>query len=318
MMKILGGLFAGLGAGALALVAAGAIAAAPRAGVGSGRPAITGISHLAIYSADAAASEHFYAFVLGARKGADPEDARGVRYYFSPRQFVEILPLPPGAGPSRLAHAAWNTDDVAGLRAWLVARGAHQVSEVTRGADGSRWFEARDPEGNEVQFVQPVGHGDAPSRGAISGRIIHIGYAVHDRAAQDRFYRDLLGFRPYWYGAMKPGAVDWVSQQAPDGKDWLEYMMVGAGSTVPLERVDANQLGVLNHFSLGVVNMEAAVTRMIAGGRLSPRHDGPSMGLDGKWQANFYDPDGTRVELMEFQPVMKPCCSSFTAASPTH
>jgi hypothetical protein len=39
------------------------------------------------------------------------------------------------------------------------------------------------------------------------------------------------------------------------------------------------------------------------------------MGKDGKWQANLYDPDGTRVELMEFQPVMKPCCSPFTAES---
>ena len=59
---------------------------------------------------------------------------------------------------------------------------------------------------------------------------------------------------------------------------------------------------MLDHFSLGVRNMEASVTTLIAGDRLSPRHDGPQMGLDGKWQANLYDPDGTRVELMEFQP----------------
>lgn len=108
-----------------------------------------------------------------------------------------------------------------------------------------------------------------------------------------------------------------MSQQVPDGRDWLEYMMVGPGSDVAIEKVDANQLGVLNHLSLGVPNMEAAVTRMIAQDRLSPRHDGPQMGRDGKWQANFYDPDGTRVELMEFQPSSKPCCSPFTAASPT-
>jgi hypothetical protein len=42
------------------------------------------------------------------------------------------------------------------------------------------------------------------------------------------------------------------------------------------------------------------------------------MGKDGKWQANLYDPDGTRVELMEFQPVTDPCCSPFTAPSPTN
>jgi len=115
---------------------------------------------------------------------------------------------------------------------------------------------------------------------------------------------------------MKAGAIDWVSQQVPDGTDWIEYMMVGPGSTTPLDHVDANQLGVLNHLSLGVPNMEAAVTTLIDQDRLSPRHDGPQMGRDGKWQANLYDPDGTRVELMEFQPVTKPCCSPFTAESP--
>jgi len=93
-------------------------------------------------------------------------------------------------------------------------------------------------------------------------------------------------------------------------------MMVGEGSDVTLDKVDARQLGVLNHVSLGVVNMQAAVTTLYRENRLSPRHDGPQMGLDGKWQANFYDPDGTRVELMEFRPAMKPCCSPFTGESP--
>ena len=128
----------------------------------------------------------------------------------------------------------------------------------------------------------------------------------------------MLGFRPYWYGAMQPGRVDWVSQQVPDGHDWLEYMLVGEGSDTPLDHVDARALGVLNHFSIGVPNMEKAVTVLIDQDRLSPRHDGPQMGKDGKWQANLYDPDGTRVELMEFQPVTKPCCSAFTAESPAN
>jgi catechol 2,3-dioxygenase-like lactoylglutathione lyase family enzyme len=280
------------------------------------RPPITGISHLAVYSADLAQSDRFYAGKLGARKAADPEDAKGVRYYFSPQQFVEVLPLPPGQGLSRLAHIGWNTTDAAGLRAWLLAHGATGLGPLQTAADGARWFTAHDPEGNEVQFVQPATRDAAAEPGAISGRMIHVGFLVHDRAAEDRFYRDLLGFRPYWHGAMRADATDWISQQVPDGHDWLEYMMVGDGSTTPLDRVDGRELGVLNHFSLGVRNMEASVTTLIAGDRLSPRHDGPQMGLDGKWQANLYDPDGTRVELMEFQPVMKPCCSDFTAESP--
>jgi len=281
------------------------------------RPAITGISHLAVYTADPAASEDYYGRILGGRKAPDPEDAHGVRYYFSAQQFIEVLPLGPNPGLSRMAHVGWNTKDAAALRTYLIAHKYPGVSALQHGPDGALWFSTQDPEGNEVQFVQPATADAKPEPGAISGRIIHIGYMVHDRAAEDRFYRDLLGFRPYWHGAMKPEATDWVSQQAPDGHDWLEYMMVGPGSTTPLNHVDARELGVLNHFSLGVKNMEAAVTVLIGGNRLSPRHDGPSMGLDGKWQANLYDPDGTRAELMEFKPVTKPCCSEFTAESPS-
>jgi catechol 2,3-dioxygenase-like lactoylglutathione lyase family enzyme len=297
----------------MALLPATLAAAPPPAG---DRPTITGVSHLAVYSTDAAKTRDFYTRVLGARQGSDPENPAGTRYYFSPSQFVEVLPAPARHGPSMLAHVAYATPDAAGLRNWLAGNGMTGLSPVQRSAGGERWFTTHDPEGNEVQFVQGASADMTAMPGAISGRIIHVGYAVHDRAKEDGFYRRLLGFRPYWYGAFDASKVDWVSQQVPDGHDWLEYMMVGPGSDVPMEKVDANQLGVLNHLSLGVRNMEAAVTTLYRENRLSPRHDGPQMGLDGKWQANFYDPDGTRIELMEFQPVSKPCCSTFTAKSP--
>jgi catechol 2,3-dioxygenase-like lactoylglutathione lyase family enzyme len=303
---------------ALILAAVAALAGTAPAAQPVSRPAITGVSHLAVYTADPVASDDFYRRVLGASKVADPEDQGGVRYLFSDRQYVEVLPLPAGHGPSRLAHVAYTTADAAALRRYLIGRGVKAVTALATATTGERWFATRDPEGNEVRFVQPVGGGARVKPGAISGRIIHIGYAVRNRAAEDGFYRELLGFRPYWHGAMKEGATDWISQQVPDGHDWLEYMMVGPGSTTDEARIDTRELGVLNHLSLGVSNMEAAVTRLIAEDRLSPRHDGPQMGLDGKWQANLYDPDGTRVELMEFQPVTKPCCSPFTADSPTH
>lgn len=299
--------------GALAIVLG--LAAASSSAQPAKRPAVTGISHIAVYSRDLDASDHFYRFILGGVRSPDPEDLHGVRYYFGPQQFVEVLPAPAAQGSSMLAHVAYTTPDAAALRRYFAGSGT-TPSELRTGPDGSRWFSLRDPEGNALQFVQPGTFRAKASAAAISSRIIHIGYLVHDRAAEDRFYRSMLGFRPYWFGAMKENAVDWVSQQVPDGHDWLEYMMVGPGSTVPEDHVNARELGVLNHVSLGVPNMEGAVTRLYAENRLSERHDGPSMGRDGKWQANLYDPDGTRVELMEFHAVAKPCCSTFTAADP--
>ena len=281
------------------------------------RPAITGISHMCVYASDPVASDHFYGHVLGASKGSDPLNPSGTLYYFSPSQYVEVLPLPENHSISRMNCVAFATADAPGLHAYLAAHGTASLGDVETGKDGSRWFKVLDPEGNLVQFVQPGRPAALPAGAApIGTRIIHVGFLVHSKADEDRFYRQLLGFRAYWFGAMQPGRVDWVSQQVPDGHDWLEYMLVGDGSDTPVDHVDARQLGVLNHFSIGVPNMEKAVTTLIGEERLSPRHDGPQMGKDGKWQANFYDPDGTRVELMEFQPVIAPCCSGFTADSP--
>ncbi len=283
------------------------------------RPAITGISHMCVYSSDLAASERFYGHVLGGMKGADPLSPTGTRFYFSPTQFVEVLPLPADHGISRMACVAYKTENAVRLREHLLARKIEGISELHTGSDDTRWFQVKDPEGNQVRFIQ---QGKlvvmSPEAKPIGTRVIHVGYVVHSRAAEDSFYKELLGFKPYWFGSKQPDHLDWISQQVPDGHDWLEYMMVGDGSSVPEAKVDQRQSGVLNHFSLGVRNMEEAVTTLIREDRLSPRHDGPQMGLDGKWQANLYDPDGTRVELMEFQPVTKPCCSPFTAASPSN
>lgn len=282
------------------------------------RPPITGISHMCVYAHDLSASDNFYAHILGATKAPDPQDAAGTLYYFSPTQFVEVLPLPADHTLSRMACVAYTTTDAASLHHYLSAHHVAHLSELHTSSDHTRWFDTQDPEGNGVQFLQPApSHSIAITTHPISTHIIHVGYLVHSRSDEDHFYRDILGFRPYWFGAMNPGSVDWISQQVPNGHDWIEYMMVGPGSTTPTENLSAQHLGVLNHFSLGVPNMEQAVTTLYQQDRLPPHHDGPQMGRDGKWQANLYDPDGTRVELMEFQPVTKPCCSDFTASSPT-
>jgi hypothetical protein len=79
-----------------------------------------------------------------------------------------------------------------------------------------------------------------------------------------------------------------------------------------------NQLGVLDHVSIGEASVLDAYKVLEAGNRLTGRHDpAPKIGLDGKYQFNLYDPDGIRLELMDFRPTNKPCCSPFTAEDPS-
>jgi catechol 2,3-dioxygenase-like lactoylglutathione lyase family enzyme len=283
------------------------------------RPRITGISHIAVYTSDPAATDHFYREIIGAVKMHDPENPKGVRYALSATQFIEVLPLPADAGINRLDHTAWNTDDAETLRRFLGSKSWKVPGQIEKGADGSRWFTVKDPEGNKVEFVQPPENLKPLAAPLVIGHhIIHVGFLVHSRAVEDTFYRDLLGFRPYWFGGMVEGKLDWVSQQSPDSHDWVEYMLTSgpSGSGIPATMSQHN-LGVLDHFSIGEDSVPRAYDVLEAGNRLTGTHDPqPKIGKDGKYQFNLYDPDGTRVELMNFHASEKPCCSAFTADDP--
>jgi catechol 2,3-dioxygenase-like lactoylglutathione lyase family enzyme len=277
------------------------------------RPKITGISHLAVYTSNAAATDHFYREILGAAKQPDPENPKGVRYAFSTTQFIEVLPLPAGTGINRLDHVGYNTDNAEGLRKYLASKAYKTPGNVEKSADGSRWFTVLDPEGNKVEFVEPPYLPKAVvAPNVIGSHIIHAGIMVHNRAVEDTFYRDLLGFRPYWYGGMVEGRVDWVSQQTPDSHDWLEYMLNAKPD------ISAHDLGVLDHFSIGVGSVEVAFKTLKDSNRLVgvDAQEHTQMGKDGRGQFNLFDPDGVRVELMNFHATEKPCCSPFTADDP--
>jgi catechol 2,3-dioxygenase-like lactoylglutathione lyase family enzyme len=290
------------------------------AAYGQARPKITGVSHLSVYASDAAKTEHFYVHDLGGFKAADPQNPAGVRYYFNAIQFVEVLPLPADLKDpkSRFDHAAYNTTNAEAMRKYLEAHGVAVPASVTKGSDGSEYFEVKDPEENSVQFVQPPAHPLTVPVNPLSKHIIHVGYIVHDEALEDGFYQKLLGFRPYWHGGMTDDARSWVSMQVPDGMDWLEYMTAtGPEKTGIPAAMTQDTAGVLDHFALGVNNIEQSYNVLYAGDRLNTKHSGAQLGRDGKWQLNIYAPDGTRAELMEFQPAVKPCCSPFLLPSPT-
>jgi hypothetical protein len=115
-----------------------------------------------------------------------------------------------------------------------------------------------------------------------------------------------------------------VSQQVPDGSDWMEYMIYGTADAprLPPNMTQATA-GVMNHFALGVENIRDAYNILWNEDRMQGQMERgqpvvPKIGLDAKWQLNLLDPDGTRAELMEFKAIGKPCCSPFTASDPEH
>ncbi len=266
------------------------------------RPAITGIAFVRMYASDGAASSAFYKS-LGYKEEAEPAGMK--EYPVGRTQWVEVLPLPSPAPEGRLAAVGLMTADVRAMERYLRAH-AVQIKVPLHGGE----FGVDDPEGHRIVFVQAGSKKLTSASGtAASHHIIHAGFVVADGSVEDRFYRELLGFRPYWHGGMKDGVTDFVSLQVPDGSDWLEYMLNNPHPT-------PKQAGGMNHFSLGVEHMSDAVTALATSGCQGPNCSKTQMGRDGKVQLNVFDPDGTRVEYMELRPSGQTCCSEFTAKHP--
>jgi catechol 2,3-dioxygenase-like lactoylglutathione lyase family enzyme len=269
------------------------------------RPKITGIDHVAFYSSVPDSAKKFYGDLLG----LPPGPWSGV--YVVGDQNVEMEKDADRHGDDRIAHVAFATDNAEGMRKFLASRGVNVPAFVHVEKSGTRWFNLHDPEGHEIEFVQSEPFHPAETSHEISTSLIHAGFVVRDRATEDKFYGGLLGFRLYWQGGMKEGQSDWVDMQVPDGTQWLEYMI-----QLPGAKLDHNTLGILNHIALGVTDIHAAAAQLQSRGWKPSDREQAQLGRDGKWQLNLYDPDGTRVELMEFTPVEKPCCSAFLLPHP--
>ena len=274
------------------------------------RPRIFGLDHVSFYTTQPEGEKKLFAGLLGFAP-APPVEPGGLERYLIGVQWVGYSAAPDPKATDRMDHVAFTTDNVATLRQYLTAKSV-KAGEIQERSDHSRSFLIRDPEGHPIEFVERArANSAASSDSSVSRHMIHAGFLVRSREVEDRFYRDVLGFRLYWHGADKPGTPDdWVAMQVPDGTDWLEYML-----NQP-EHPDLQLTGVMNHISVGVADMKKAQAVMESHGWKAHDDEKAEVGKDGKWQLDVYDPDLSRVELMEFKPVQKPCCNDFTGPHP--
>jgi catechol 2,3-dioxygenase-like lactoylglutathione lyase family enzyme len=271
-------------------------------------PPILGISHVRFYVTQPQAAVHFYKDVLGltpAKEGC--ENAHFLCFWISHSQFVQLDPVEQRRPTSFLEEVAFATPDLKGMRNFLVSNDVRPDLE-TKKSGRLTSFCVLDPEGNRVVFEEQQNARIAANDHSVSSKLLHAGFVVKDLDRMKKFYIDLLGFRLYWYGGFKDDGVDWYEIRVPDGDNWIEFMLNISPTA------DHRELGVQNHFSLGVNSVTATAARLRANG--ATNFDGPEIGRDGKNALDIYDPDLSRVEIMDFTPSQKPCCHPYTAPHP--
>jgi lactoylglutathione lyase len=296
------------------------------------RPKVLGVAHMAIYVKDLARARQFYEDFLGfaepftlPKKGGEP----GVRIAFvkvNDHQYIEIF-NEADRGEGKLNHLSVYTDSADRMRDYLVAHGIEPIGNaatgpVPKGQTGNKNFNVKDPDGHIVEIVeyQPdswtarhAGKDMPPTR--ISESIMHVGFLVGDLEKAAGFYGGLLGFTETWRGGANPSALSWVNMRVPDGQDYVEFMLY---SKLPAPE----GRGTKNHISLMVPDAEKALAELKrrAARGLYTAPAGKEMviqtGVNRKRQINLYDPDGTRIELMEPNTIDGRPAPSSTAPAP--
>ena len=288
------------------------------------RPKISGIAFVRVKASDFKKSSETYSKILGLRPSAmGCITDNNPCFAINASQHVELTQAQLGDPGSWLDEVAFLTDNIRGMREYLLAQRI-SVSDIKIATHGTSFIEMEDPEGHRIAFVQPVStiSVSRPMPTLVSSRLIHAGFVVNNLNSMKHFYMDVLGFRLYWKGGFKDvprgtpqkdSDIDWFAIQVPDGTDWVEFML-----NIPTN-ADHQELGVQNHFCLGVPNMQKALDQLHSNG-LAPdskfADDKSEIGRDGKWQFDIFDPDMTRIELMEPTPTNNPCCNPFTGPHP--
>jgi len=285
------------------------------------RPPIVGLSHIALYAHDLDKTRTFYKDFLGFAEPYSLTNADGslrlTWIKINDQQSIELFPEKE-AGSDRLYHIAVETDDAVAMRDYLAAHGVAVPDKVGKGKIGNLNYFMTDPNGRTVEIVQYATNGwTVLNKGKfmpdtrISTHMRHVGILTGDLDAAQKFYEGILGFKEIWRGAKNTNQLNWVHVQVPDGKDFIELMLYA-------ELPAPDQRGSSHHLCLEVPDIEKA--KAILQERAERVHYAKPLeihtGVNRKRQLNVYDPDGTRVELMEPNTVDGTSAPSSTAPPP--
>jgi catechol 2,3-dioxygenase-like lactoylglutathione lyase family enzyme len=304
-----------LRASSLTLIAFAAICAAQE------RPKITGVAHIALFVKDVEKARSFYKELLGFEEPFSLKNDDGslslTFIKINDRQYIELFPERQ-SGSDRLNHISIETDDAEAMRKYLAGRGVKVPATVGKGRIGNANFNITDPDGHTVEIVQylPAGwsrreQGKFMSDRRISDRMTHVGIIVNSLQPAMDFYGGVLGFEEIWRGSRDNKVLSWVNTKAPNSPDYVEFML---HDPIP----EPTKRGSAHHICLVVPDMDKAAAilkeRAAAIGYTRPLEI--RTGTNRKRQMNLFDPDGTRVELMEPNTVDGKPAPSATAPPP--
>lgn len=120
--------------------------------------------------------------------------------------------------------------------------------------------------------------------------LAHTAYHVTDMTESLRFYCEGLGL------------TEAFELRDDKGTPWIRYLRVAPGQFIELFYAKPQPAENISyaHLCLEVTDIQEAVRQLREGG--FPVDAEPKQGSDCNWQAWTHDPDGNRIELMQYHP----------------
>ena len=200
-----------------------------------------------------------------------------------------------------MSHLCFSVDDIEQMRAYLRSKGFDVPAGTgTKTRAGDYAFEIKDPNGMLIEFVQSLPSGMEMQAQASffrrrASRRASITRDTSSGTPRRRWSSTACSALPRPGAAGRtPNELSWINMKVPDGDDYVELMLYHPP-------FDPKSFGTKNHLSLVVPDIEKAVAELQSRAAYK-EYAKPlkiQVGRNGKRQVNLYDPDGTRVELME-------------------
>ena len=295
------------------------------------RPRLIGISQIVVRAHDLNESRRFYGGLLGFEEaitirkdgsaapggGLPQNQVSGVFFKVNNRQYIVVMPEGSPEEP-RFVRYAIETDDAEAMRLHLKAQGYAVPAKTTTTVTGDLSFQLADADGNVIEVMQytPASLsvrdvGKHLSSDRLAQRIIHAGFGI-SKPESAKLYLEGFGVREFWRAdstMRAPGAAAAArtasagpllatlsNLKLPESDDYIEWSFSRTAPAPSAPRRGPGHIALETPFSME--KTLAAVQARPAFKDYKQTHEA-HVGINHKWQGNYFDPDGTRTEFME-------------------
>ncbi len=270
---------------------------------------LMGLAHVGIRVSNLESARAFYSGVLGLENAftTTKDDGSVLVAYMKVNdyQFIELFPGLKSDDIIPMTHIAMWTEDLEKTRKIMLGRGL-APTEIHQGPrDHNLSFSLRQLPGQKLVFLEFVQYtpdslhmlskGKALGARRLSTHLQHAGIITPDIDAALKFYVGQLGFKETWRRVNPDSqrvSLIHLRMPGPSG-DYVELSNFAGNAELTRTRA-----GSAAHCSLEVPEIKPAYQATLDRGETKDRKE-PRFGLDLRWQFNLFDPDGTRVELMQ-------------------